>query len=259
MCWSINIEKMQDKPLGIQQLYKKLKLNDRSSSMRYLNYSCKNWVNRCQSSWRLGILGNVSRLVPFYRVQTFLLVNSPQSVSHFTSYPCDLPNFLLQWQPKFILLLFIVICYLVILQNNTSRAECHNKGQPVIQLRHVSEVAHGSSQILIIREGGSDGTRKYRYMAKTESKRMNGQDRKSNLIYTINSKDNRRHRKKNRVMITIDLSRPQMPNHLFFSVISVKHIICIFITHRGLTKVLIDVTEFLTEMAGCFWTPMDIL
>ena len=53
-------------------------------------------------------------------------------------------------------------------------------------------------------------------------------------------------------MITTDLSRPQMPNHLVYSVIWVQHIICIFITHRVLTKDLID------KIAGCFWTPMDV-
>ena len=53
-------------------------------------------------------------------------------------------------------------------------------------------------------------------------------------------------------MITTDLSRPQMPSHLVYSVIWVQHIICIFITHRVLTKDLTD------KIAGCFWTPMDV-
>lgn len=95
-------------------------------------------------------------------------------------------------------------------------------------------------------------------MVKIESKRMNGQDRKLNLIYIINSKDNRRYYKKNRVMIIIDLLRFQMLNYLFFFVILVKYIICIFIIYRGLIKVLIDVIEFLIEMVGCFWIFMDI-
>ena len=53
-------------------------------------------------------------------------------------------------------------------------------------------------------------------------------------------------------MITTDLSRPQMPSHLVYSVIWVQHIICIFLTHRVLTKDLTD------KIAGCFWTPMDV-
>lgn len=49
-----------------------------------------------------------------------------------------------------------------------------------------------------------------------------------------------------------------MLNYLFFFVILVKYIICIFIIYRGLIKVLIDVIEFLIEMVGCFWIFMDI-
>ena len=77
-------------------------------------------------------------------------------------------------------------------------------------------------------------------------------NRKWTLTYTINIQDNRRCHKKTRVMITTDISRPQMPSHLVYSVIWVQHIICIFITHRVMTKDLID------KIAGCFWTPMDV-
>lgn len=158
----------------------------------------------------------VFRLVASYRKQNYLWVNSPQKCVpfQFIGWLFAKLSFTFTTQIHIDDLYVTQWHFRIIVPDLSATKKCNMSYIWDSALRLV----HGSFQIIIIREGGPDGTRKYTHVTKTVSKRMSSWE-KIKLLDTINSKNNRRCHEKNRVMITIDLSRLQMPNHLVYSVI----------------------------------------